>query len=223
VQHGSEYPHRRSCDELPIVALRAVCGLQHHGRIGRPATADSSQLGSASGTGTAVLDPPHRSPTIDRSLFWLHGDESPSRLETYLEKVAEGGNGSFTAESRPHTDWLGAGWYRDLGVCLEAAKKHDLKMWIFDEQWWPSGEVGGKVPERYASKYIVAAATEVDGPRSVAQKVSTDRLIAVLAGKSTPQGTVDGNSLVDLTPQAAGGNRRWEAPAGGWRVRRFTW
>lgn len=98
-------------------------------------------------------------------LFWLHGDESPSRLEAYLEKVAEGGNGSFTAESRPHTDWLGAGWYRDLGICLEAAKKHDLQMWIFDEQWWPSGEVGGKVPERYASKYIVAAATEVDGPQ----------------------------------------------------------
>jgi hypothetical protein len=156
-------------------------------------------------------------------LFWLHGDESPSRLEAYLEKVAEGGNGSFTAESRPHTDWLGAGWYRDLGICLEAAKKHDLQMWIFDEQWWPSGEVGGKVPERYASKYIVAAATEVDGPRSVALAVPTARLIAVLAGNSTPQGSIDGNSLVDLSPQAAGGNLRWDAPAGRWKVMTFTW
>jgi hypothetical protein len=40
-------------------------------------------------------------------LFWLHGDESRERLEFYLGNVAEGGNGTFTAESRPHLDWLG--------------------------------------------------------------------------------------------------------------------
>jgi len=58
-------------------------------------------------------------------LFWLHGDESKERLEMYLEKVAESGNGCFTAESRPHKDWLGEGWYRDLDICLQAAKKHN--------------------------------------------------------------------------------------------------
>ena len=62
--------------------------------------------------------------------------------------MAEGGNGTFTAESRPHRDWLGEGWFRDLGICLEAAKKNNLTMWIFDEKWWPSQEVGGKVPPR---------------------------------------------------------------------------
>ena len=40
-------------------------------------------------------------------LFWLHGDETQERLEMYVGKVAEGGNGCFTAESRPHSDWLG--------------------------------------------------------------------------------------------------------------------
>jgi hypothetical protein len=79
-------------------------------------------------------------------LFWLHGDESKQRLETYVGKVAEGGNGCFTTESRPHKDWLGEGWFRDLAICLDAAKKHDPKVWIFDEKWWPSSEVGGKVP-----------------------------------------------------------------------------
>ena len=87
-------------------------------------------------------------------LFWLHGDESQERLETYVEKVAEGGNGCFTAESRPHNDWLGPGWYRDLKICLDAAQRLDLKMWIFDEEWWPSGEVGGRVPQEFASKYM---------------------------------------------------------------------
>ena len=34
-------------------------------------------------------------------LFWLHGDESKERLEMYVGKVAEGGNGCFTAEIAP--------------------------------------------------------------------------------------------------------------------------
>ena len=80
-----------------------------------------------------------------RPPFWLH-HESPKRLEEYVEKVAEAGNGSFTAESRPHSDWLGEGWFRDLAICLRSARRHDLKMWIFDEKWWPSQSVGGKVP-----------------------------------------------------------------------------
>lgn len=85
-------------------------------------------------------------------LFWLHGDESAERLKMYLDKVAEGGNGCFTAESRPHIDWLGPGWYRDLKICLEAARRLNLHMWIFDEKWWPSGEVGGEVPQQCGSK-----------------------------------------------------------------------
>ena len=95
-------------------------------------------------------------------LFWMHGDENETkeRLEAYVEKVAEGGNGCFTAESRPHSDWLGPGWYRDLDICLQKAKEFVLKMWIFDERWWPSQSIGGKVPPRYAAKTLVADAVE---------------------------------------------------------------
>ena len=101
-------------------------------------------------------------------LFWLHGDDSKERLEMYVGKVAEGGNGCFTTESRPHNDWLGPGWWRDLSICLNAAKKHNLQMWIFDEKWWPSQVVDGKVPPRYAAKRLAAAAVDVEGPRDYA-------------------------------------------------------
>ncbi len=111
----------------------------------------------------------HQLPTEARRLtgplFWLHGDESRERLEMYVGKVAEGGNGCFTAESRPHSDWLGPAWFRDLTICLDAAKKHDLKMWIFDDQWWPSQTIGDKVPPRYAAKRLQAAAVDAEGPR----------------------------------------------------------
>jgi hypothetical protein len=156
-------------------------------------------------------------------LFWLHGDESEERLEMYVGKVAEGGNGCFTAESRPHVDWLGEGWFRDLAICLDAAKKHDLKMWIFDEQWWPSQGVGGKVPPRYAAKRLEAAATDVEGPRAYeADGFSGERYVAALAGRVTADGKVEGDSLVDLASHIKDGKLSWQIPAGKWKVMKFT-
>ena len=103
-------------------------------------------------------------------LFWLHGHESKDRLQQYVAKVAEGGNGCFTAESRPHSDWLGEGWFRDLGICLDAAKQHGLKMWIFDEKWWPSGEVAGKVPAQVRQQTPVRHRPRRRRPRALLRR-----------------------------------------------------
>lgn len=156
-------------------------------------------------------------------LFWLHGDESPERLREYVAKVAEGGNGCFTAESRPHRDWLGEGWFRDLGICLEEAKRHGLKMWIFDEKWWPSGEVGGQVPARYGSKRLVATCERVTGPRRFeSADWSGDHYIAGVAGRAV-DGAVAGETLRDLAPFVRNGRLQWEVPQGEWAVMKFAW
>lgn len=166
---------------------------------------------------------PQNARRLTGPLFWLHGDESRERLEMYVEKVAQGGNGSFTAESRPHKDWLGEGWYRDLAICLEAAKKHDLQMWIFDEKWWPSQGVGGKVPPRWTAKRLNATAVEVEGPREfTADGYAGERYVAALAGRVAPDGKIDGESLVDLAKNVQNGKLTWNAPAGKWRVMTFT-
>ena len=156
-------------------------------------------------------------------LFWLHGDESRSVLEAEVAKVVEGGNGTFTAESRPHVDWLGEGWYRDLGVCLEAARRNNLTMWIFDEKWWPSQEVGGKVPLKYGSKKLEVRTIDVDGPtRIVVPGCGGPNFVAVVAGKSTKEG-IASQSLVDLTPAVRAGELTWEAPTGPWKLMIFRW
>jgi hypothetical protein len=157
-------------------------------------------------------------------LFWLHGDESRERLESYVAKVAEGGNGCFTTESRPHVDWLGAGWWRDLGICLEAAKRHDLQMWIFDEKWWPSQGVGGKVPARYAAKRLVATAVEVEGPKTwSADGYAGERYIAAVAGRLAEDGKIQADGLVDLAPFIASGKLSWQVSSGRWKIMKFTY
>ncbi len=156
-------------------------------------------------------------------LFWLHGDDSKERLEMYVAKVAEGGNGCFTTESRPHKDWLGEGWYRDLAICLDAAKRHGLKMWIFDEKWWPSQGVAGRVPPRYAAKQLDASAVEVTGPRTfVADDYAGERYLGAVAGRVTNNGAVESGSLVDLAPFIRDGKLAWQVPNGAWKIMKFT-
>jgi len=166
---------------------------------------------------------PMESRRFVQPLFWLHGDESKERLELLIDKMAESGCGGFVCESRPHNDFLGEGWYRDLDICLQAAKKHNMKMWIFDEKWWPSGSVGGKVPERYAAKKLVAEAAAVEGGTKYAgEGFGGEKFVAVIAGKEM-EGGIDGGSLIDLSGKVKDGKLAWDVPAGKWQVMKFTW
>ena len=169
------------------------------------------------------LELPRDARRLTGPLFWLHGDESPERLRAYLDKVVEGGNGCFTAESRPHSDWLGPRWYRDLDICLQKAKAVDLQMWIFDERWWPSQSIGGTVPARYAAKTLVAESLDVAGPTLVeAGGYGGERYIAAVAGRLNEAKEIEGESLLDLAPFVTAGKLRWQAPAGSWQVIKFT-
>ncbi len=157
-------------------------------------------------------------------LFWLHGDETPEQLERELENVRDGGNGVFTAEPRPHQDWLGEGWYRDLDVCLQFARKNDLSMVIYDDWWWPSQMMGGRVPPQYGSKRLAAAAVTVEGPKAYREAgFGESNLVAVVAGRQVEGDAVDGSSLVDLTSAVKDGALAWEVPAGQWKLMTFTW
>jgi hypothetical protein len=170
------------------------------------------------------IEMPMEARRLTGPLFWLHGTESRERLEMYIEKMAESHNGTFTAESRPHNDWLGPRWYEDLAICLAAAKKHNLTMWIFDEKWWPSQMLGGKVPPEYGTKVLVGEAAAVDGPAAyAADGFGGPQFIGAVAGKEAEGGAVDGESLVDLAPSIKDGKLSWSAPAGKWRVMKFAW
>jgi hypothetical protein len=156
-------------------------------------------------------------------LFWMHGDESRAQLEGELQKVLEGHNGTFTTEPRPHKDWLGEGWYRDVGICLDFARKNDLTLFIYDDWWWPSQMMGGRVPPQYGSKRIVASDFRVEGPKAISETSGDDtNMIAVVAGQEIAGG-VDGSSLVDLTSSIQNGELKWAVPAGTWRIMKFTW
>ena len=89
-------------------------------------------------------------------LFWLHGTETEARLREMVGRVAESGQGILTIESRPHIDWMRAGWWRDVDIVLDECKKHGMKVMMFDDYWWPSQGMGGKypIPEKYQCRDV---------------------------------------------------------------------
>jgi len=88
-------------------------------------------------------------------LFWLHGTETPEKLAEMVDVVQASGQGMLTVESRNHCDWMGPIWWRDLDIVLARARKCDLKVIIFDDPWWPSQGMQGRVPDAYGCHVVV--------------------------------------------------------------------
>ena len=78
--------------------------------------------------------------------FWQHGEEEEV-LREYMEAIYNCGIGAVCVESRPHPDFCGPGWWRDMDIILEEAKKRSMKVWILDDSHFPTGYCNGKMEQ----------------------------------------------------------------------------
>ena len=178
-------------------------------------------------------------------LFWLHGKDSKERLEEMVALVAEGGNGGFIVEARPHPDWLGPTWYRDVKICLDAARKHNLQLWIYDDGACVSGSAWWTCPEKYGTKQLVIDYQDIEGPKKIIEEGYNQNFVTAIAGRIVSddnhvcvdpthtlhteftyinhEGRLDGDSLIDLTPFIAKGVLDWDVPQGKWRIMKYTY
>jgi hypothetical protein len=159
---------------------------------------------------------------LSMPLLWLHGEDDPT-LKDHVDRVIDSGNGGLVIESRPHPDWLGPEWLADCKVIADHAKTRGIKCWIFDEQWWPSFVVAGKVPAELRPKVLRCVAEDQTGPKKYhASGHAGNQHIKTIAGKVVG-GRIDAGTLVDLSSLIADGNLSWDVPAGTWKVMKFTW
>ncbi|MEI6424060.1 MAG: glycosyl hydrolase, partial [Lentisphaerota bacterium] len=81
----------------------------------------------------------------------------------------EGGFGGAYLHSRTGllTEYLGSDWWNAIDAGVEAAKAYDLEAWFYDEDKWPSGYAGGKVPmqnEAYHASCLLRLSKDVPVP-----------------------------------------------------------
>lgn len=105
--------------------------------------------------------------------FWQHGEEEKV-LREYMGVIHDCGIGAVCVESRPHPDFCGDKWWKDMDVILEEAKKRDMKVWILDDSHFPTGYANGALenaPEKLCRQGICYEGRAVKGGRKVSVNV----------------------------------------------------
>ncbi|MGN0592887.1 MAG: glycosyl hydrolase [Ruminococcus sp.] len=74
--------------------------------------------------------------------FWQHG-ENEETLREYMRVIDESNCHAVCLESRPHPDFCGEKWWRDLDIILDEAEKRGMKVWILDDSHFPTGFANG--------------------------------------------------------------------------------
>lgn len=92
--------------------------------------------------------------------FWsFNGEMEDEEIKSQIRQFAKQGFGGFFMHARAGLtlEYMGEEWFRACRTAVEEAKKQNLKAWLYDENGWPSGFAGGKVPalgEDYTAKHL---------------------------------------------------------------------
>lgn len=116
--------------------------------------------------------------------FWSWNDKlEKEKLIDQIHWMKENGNGGFFMHARSglQTTYLSDEWMQCIEVCADEAQKLDMKAWIYDENGWPSGFVGGKllVDEKNRDKYILTTEGSYNAEATVNYLLTDDELVRV--------------------------------------------
>lgn len=154
--------------------------------------------------------------------FWQHG-EPEEILRDYMEKIEMSSIRAVCVESRPHPDYVGPGWWRDMDVILEEAAARKMRVWVLDDAHFPTGCCNGEIaahPE-YGKVLLDHYTIDVMGPDREASFLLRLRegedLVGVVAVKcgDTSEEKV---SPADITSHVMDGMIYWPVPQGYWRI-----
>ncbi len=91
--------------------------------------------------------------------FWSWNNRlDKNELVRQIEDMNTVGIGGFIMHARTglSTPYLGEEWFACIEACLDKAKELGMNAWVYDENGWPSGFVGGKLLENvnFRAKYL---------------------------------------------------------------------
>jgi len=116
--------------------------------------------------------------------FWfLNGHLAPEELERQLRMMHAIGIGTVTLHARQgHTmPYLGEEWFARIRHCVEVCASLGMRVWLYDEDNWPSGYAGGETLRRYPAGQAKHLAM-------VPEAKAEGDVVAVVDGKAFVQG-----------------------------------
>ncbi len=79
--------------------------------------------------------------------YWQRGDHR-DRIPAQIAHIRESGCRALCVESRPHPDFCGEGWWRDMDVVLAECARRGMKVWILDDKRFPTGFANGLIESK---------------------------------------------------------------------------
>lgn len=76
--------------------------------------------------------------------YWQHGGKR-DKIPEQMERIYKSGCRAVCVESRPHRDFCGDEWWGDMDVILSCAEKLGMKVWVLDDDHFPTGHAVGQV------------------------------------------------------------------------------
>jgi hypothetical protein len=159
--------------------------------------------------------------------FWLHGAEEGVLRET-MARISDAGAGAVCVESRPHPDFAGPKWFRDMDVILEEAGRLGMRVWLLDDKAFPTGSAAGLIKSKYPQHSRLFAyhhAVDALGPMKGASfligpllRDPAERVVSVTASRRTGIGLGLSGDMLDLTGRLENGRLHWDVPEGLWTV-----
>ncbi len=168
--------------------------------------------------------------------FWQHGEEEEV-LREEMARIYESGIRAVCVEARPHPDYLGPKWWKDMDIIMEEAKARDMRVWVLDDDHFPTGHAAGRIkdaPKELRRLFLSEDHIDALGPRAnssfmVAPMPSIPgfyegggTLIAVIAIKRDSGTGALTEKSVDLTDKVENGKLYWDVPEGFWRIFTIT-
>ncbi len=157
--------------------------------------------------------------------YWQVG-RCTEKLRSQIAEIQSCGIEAICVESRTHGDFGGEGWWEDIGIILDECKKRSMKVWILDDDHFPTGHAGGLLQKKYPERrkwHLVESHIDVFGPTPgnavFAPETNPEHiLIGVYAYKRDGYEETVAGEAIDLTANIKDGLLFWDVPDGCWRI-----
>ncbi|MBQ8310519.1 MAG: glycosyl transferase family 2 [Clostridia bacterium] len=158
--------------------------------------------------------------------YWQHGDHT-EKIPEQIERIYRSGCRAVCVEARPHNNFGGAGWWRDMDIILAECKARDMQVWLLDDDHFPTGHANGLIAKKYPHLRpweLIERHVDVVGPMreaSVFVPVQNDENI--LIGAYAYRRYADDEEIceyepIPLTDCIENGTLLWDIPEGVWRI-----
>lgn len=165
--------------------------------------------------------------------IWQRG-EPEAIIREEMARIDASGIRAVCVEARPHPDFLGPQWWHDVDVIMEEARNRGMRVWMLDDDHFPTGHAAGKLenaPAELRRLFLRERHVDAIGPQRNASFLigpwfvdfrrptdSEGTLVAAVAARRDVASDVLSGEFIDLTPLIRDDILYWDIPQGYWRI-----